>query len=71
MLNIHEKTIKDLSPFEKAIYTKFAEVLAAALLRTVKLEEAKLKLDALLRIEEEEIEIRDQKIEVKREMNTL
>lgn len=62
MLNIHEKKIKNLTPFEKAIYTKFGEVLAAVLLKTIKLEEAKFKLDALLKIEEEKIEIRDQKI---------
>lgn len=54
MLKIHEKSIKDLTKFEKTLYMKFAEVLAAALLRTVKLEEAKYKLDALLRISEEE-----------------
>jgi len=54
MLNIHEKSIKDLSSFEKEIYSKFAEVLAAVLLKTVTIEEAKSKLDALMRIAEEE-----------------
>lgn len=54
MLKIHETALKDLTPYEKTLYTKFAEVLAAALLRTVDLKEAKYKLDALLRIAEEE-----------------
>ncbi len=54
MLKIHETALKDLTPYEKELYTKFAEVLAAALLRTVDLKEAKYKLDALLRIAEEE-----------------
>lgn len=58
MLKIHEKSLKDLTPYEKELYTKFAEVLAATLLRTVKLEEAKYKLDALLRIAEEELRLK-------------
>lgn len=57
MLNIHEKHLKDLTKFEEQLYTKFAEVLAAVLLRTVKIEEAKYKLDALLRISEEEVRL--------------
>jgi len=58
MLKIHETALKDLSKFEKQLYTKFAEVLAAVLLRTVKLDEAKFKLDALLRIAEEEVRLK-------------
>ena len=58
MLKIHETSLKDLTPYENELYTKFAEVLAAALMRTVKIEEAKFKLDAILRIYEEEIRLK-------------
>lgn len=61
MLKIHETALKDLTKYEKAIYTKFAEVLAAALMRTVDLKEAKYKLDALLRIAEEEVRTKIQR----------
>ena len=58
MSKIYETALKDLSKIDKEIYTKFAEVLAAALMRTVDLREAKYKLDAMLRICEEEARIK-------------
>jgi len=54
MTKMHETAFEDLTSRDKELYTKFAEVLAAALMRTVDLKEAKYKLDALLRLSEEE-----------------
>jgi len=58
MSKIYETALKDLTKNDKQICVKFAEVLAAALMRPVELKEAKYKLDAMLRICEEEVRIK-------------